>query len=465
MFSNIDNASVTFFRIGIGVLFSWWAWDYLASGRAYSVYVEPKVHFSYRWFDWLQPLGHQGTVLIFVAVVLLGILVSAGIWYRLSATLLAICFSYLFLLEKTNYQNHYYLMTLLAWWLPFLPLERNVAFDAKRNPKIASQMVPRWVLWILRFHIGLPYVYGGLAKFHSDWLAGEPMRQILAAQRNLPIVGSLVNNESAVFAFVWGGLIFDLVIVPLLLIQRTRTVAFAACVVFHVTNSVLFHIHVFPWFMIFATTLFFEPNWPRRVLGGEPLSSPLERPLDGATLWRYREIGMILIVMYCLFHCAWPFRNLLYQGNSSWTERGHLFSWRMMLRGKTVGVRYFVVDGSSGEVYNPNLRGMITVDQANRFARDPEMILQLAHHLANAHEARTGHHAKVFALVLASLNGRKPQVYLDPKVNLAAEPRYASSRSWVLPLTEPLRTSPWSIPLAEWEKHVVLPPLPVVTAR
>jgi vitamin K-dependent gamma-carboxylase len=298
LFSNIDNASVTFFRIGIGVLFSWWAWDYLASGRAYSVYVEPKVHFSYRWFDWLQPLGHQGTVLTFVAVVLLGILVSAGIWYRLSATLLAICFSYLFLLEKTNYQNHYYLMTLLAWWLPFLPLERNVAFDAKRNPKIASQMVPRWVLWILRFHIGLPYVYGGLAKLHSDWLAGEPMRQILAAQRNLPIVGSLVNNESAVFAFVWGGLIFDLVIVPMLLIQRTRTVAFAACVVFHVTNSVLFHIHVFPWFMIFATTLFFEPNWPRRVLGGEPLSSPLERPLNGATLWRYRKIGMILIVMY-----------------------------------------------------------------------------------------------------------------------------------------------------------------------
>jgi len=30
------------------------------------------------------------------------------------------------------------------------------------------------------------------------------------------------------------------------------------------------------------------------------------------------------------------------------------------------------------------------------------------------------------------------------------------------PLTEPLREKPWSVPLVDWERHVNLPPLPVV---
>jgi hypothetical protein len=465
LFQMTDNASVTFFRIGVGVFFSAWAWDYLASGRAFAVYVEPKVHFAYPWLDRVKPLSHNGMVLVFVAVIILGLLVAAGVWYRWSSLVLALLFTYLFLIEKTNYQNHYYLMMLLAWWLPLLKLNVNVAWDAMRNPSMKSPHVSRWVLWILRFHIALPYLFGGLAKLHGDWLAGEPMRQILASQVQLPIVGPFLDNELAVFMFVWGGLLFDLAVVPGLMLSRTRAFAYVCCVAFHCMNSVLFNIHVFPWFMIFATTLFFEPDWPRRLLGGKPLNNEHSESLSAITPSRGSKWMFAMVLLYCVFHCLWPFRHLLYPGDASWTERGHLFAWRMMLRGKTAGVRYFVIDRQADQTYHPNLRGVITVDQANRFSRDPEMIVQLAHYLADTHEAKTGYRPEVRALVLTSLNGRKPQQFVDSNVDLAAEPKFAMQRSWILPLTEPLRPSPWNVPLNEWEKHVELPPLPKVNAR
>jgi vitamin K-dependent gamma-carboxylase len=461
----IDNSSVTFFRIGFGVMFAWWAWDYLDSGRVSALYVEPKFHFKYPLFDWVNPWPAAGMYCTFIAVIVLGLLVAAGIWYRVSALILAVTFTYIFLLEKTNYQNHYYLLILIAWWLPILPLARNVSCDAYWNPSIAGLTTSAWVLWILRFHIGLPYFFGGVAKLHGDWLAGEPMRQILASQSQLPLVGPWLSNEGAVWLFVWGGLIFDLGIVPLLLMRKTRTQAYVLCVAFHLTNAVIFSIHVFPWFMIFATTLFFEPDWPRKVLGGTPLTLPQNGHVRWSNLSLQTKIGSLSTLLYCVFHCLWPLRHLGFEGDPSWTERCHMFSWRMMLRGKTAGVRYFILDPKSKEVYNPNLRGVINVEQANRFTRDPEMIVQLAHFLAYQHERRTGNFPQIKALVLTSLNGRKPQLFIDPDTDLSKEPRFAMNRTWLQPLREPLRDTPWRVPLAEWEKNLEVPPLPIVNSR
>lgn len=461
----IDNSSVTFFRIGFGAMFSWWAWDYLSSGRVSALYVEPKFHFKYQLFDWISPWPESGMVVTFLAVIVLGLLVAAGIWHRVAALMLAITFTYIFMLDKTNYQNHYYLLTLIVWWLPILPLSRNVSYDAVWYPAVAGLTTSAWVLWILRFHVGLPYFFGGIAKLHGDWLAGEPMRQILASQSQIPLVGSWLSNESAVWFFVWGGLIFDIGIVPLLLIRRTRTLAYGLCVAFHVINATIFSIHVFPWFMIFATTLFFDPDWARKALGGTPLIFTQKGQVRWSDLTPQAKIGFTLIVLYCVFHCLWPLRHLCYEGDPSWTERCHMFSWRMMLRGKTAGVRYFVIDPKSEEVYNPNLRGVIHVEQANRFSRDPGMIVQLAHYLAYQHERRTGNFPQVKALVLTSLNGRKPQVFIDPNTDLAKEPRFAGKRTWLQPLREPLRDTPWKVPLAEWEKSVEIPSLPIVNSR
>jgi hypothetical protein len=229
----------------------------------------------------------------------------------------------------------------------------------------------------------------------------------------------------------------------------------------------MFNIHVFPWLMIAATTVFFPPNWPNRVLhwlspGTKNIEPGLSLP---ETACRISKPFMLVLMAYCSFHILWPMRHFTYEGNTGWTEQGHYFSWRMMLRGKTVGLRYYLTDAETGVTQQADIRQFLNPEQQIKFAKDPVMILDLAHGLATESLRRTGKQTEVRALVLASLNGRKPQLLIDPAVNLATQPKFAFHRPWIVPLHEPLRSDPWTIPLNEWEQHVDLSKLPFLNLQ
>ncbi len=459
----IDAASLAVFRIGFGLLMAWWATDYLLTGRVRDLYVVPTFHFTYEPFAFVRPWPGVGMMWHFAGLALLGLAIAAGLWYRLASTLFAVGFLYVFLVERTNYQNHYYLICLISGCLPLLPLNRLWAMDAADGRVVASETVPAWCLWVARAHLAVPYFYGGIAKLHPDWFAGEPMRAHLALSTWVPVVGPYLTQEWLVQGFIWGGLLFDLLIVPLLLWRPTRWAAYGLCAVFHLTNAVLFHIHVFPWFMLFATLLFFEPDWPRRLLRQSPITIPVGQTATWTSLSTLQRWTVVGAMLYGGFHLVWPLRHYAYPGDAAWTEQGHWFAWRMMLRAKTSAVRYYMTDAATGVTWVPDLRPYLSGDQVGKFGRSPEMILQLAQHLAGEYRRETGREAEVRALVLTSLNGRKPQLLIDPQVDLAREPRGFQPRPWIMPLTEPLRTPAWSEPLTEWERLVELPPLPVVT--
>jgi vitamin K-dependent gamma-carboxylase len=461
-FRNVDGASSVFFRVAFGLLMASWAWDYLSLGIVTRIYVEPKFHFTYYLFDWLKPWSGNGMYAHFLTLCLLACFIASGFLYRVSALLFAVGFTYVFLLDRTNYQNHYYLIALISWWLPWLPLNRNVSVDAWLWPNIRSQTIPNWTLWVLRFHIGVPYFFGGIAKLIPDWMLGEPLSQMLASKSSLPFIGPVLAIESMGVLLAWGGLLFDLSIVPMLMWKRTRVIAYIMCIAFHLMNSVIFNIHVFPWFMLAATPLFFEPDWPRRVLGGATLGLPAEDNA-GVELGFGRKLAVGFVLCYAMFHCVWPLRHNLYAGDSSWTERGHYFSWRMMLRGKAVVLGFAVKDHVTGKVVDGNMNRFIGSEQSEKFGRDPEMILHFAHFIGEEYRKSSGNTASVHALVLASLNGRKPELMIDPNVDLMQEPRGFHNRDWIMPQTEPLRRPAWNLPPDQWRQNVELPDLKFLT--
>src|SRR5262249_48702827 len=133
-------------------------------------------------------------------------------------------------------------------------------------PALRSDVAPTWTLWLLRFQIALPYVFGSIAKLNADWLQGQPMQIWLSRSVWQVLFGDVAKQPGLAFAFSWGGLLFDLGIVPLLLWPRTRRFAFAAAVLFHLLNAFTFNIGIFPWLMIGATTVFLAPDWLGRVL-------------------------------------------------------------------------------------------------------------------------------------------------------------------------------------------------------
>jgi vitamin K-dependent gamma-carboxylase len=459
----VDAAGLAVFRIGFGLLMAWWCFDDLSTGRVHNLYEVPRFHFNYFPFDFIRPWPGAGMTIHFGALLLLALCIAAGLVYRVASILFALGFTYFFLLDRANYQNHYYLIALLSWTIALLPLHREWSLDVLNGNTPRSPVLPAWMLALVRFHVALPYVFGGIAKLDSDWFAGEPMRQVLAGHAEFPVIGSWLATESAVQFFTWGGLLFDLAIVPLLLWRPTRIPAYLIALAFHAANAYLFNIHVFPWFMMLATTVFLDPAWPRKLLNMSS-SRVLWKSEQGpdirwAGLRRRSRFGFGLLAAYCLFHLVWPLRHFAYGPDTGWTEQGHFFSWRMMLRVKDSGMRYFLVDKTAGMTESPEIYDFVNQEQSQKFSRDPEMILDFAHFLAGQYRSKTGRQPSVHALVLTSLNGRKPQLLIDPNVDLAQEPRGFHRRSWIVNLTEPLSSQPWRVPLNEWATHVDIPPL------
>ena len=220
-------------RIGFGVVLAWECIRYFVQGWIREYFVEPSFHFTYWGFDWVHPWPGVGMYVHFAVLGVLAACVAAGLWYRVSVALFCLGFTYAHLVDKTNYLNHYYLVSVLSLLMVFLPLDRAGSLDVWRRPARRRATVPAWVLWTLRLQIGLVYVFGGIAKLNADWLlAAQPLRLWLAASTDLPVIGTLLGEPSVAYCFSWAGALFDLTIVFFLVASRTRVWAYGAVVVF-----------------------------------------------------------------------------------------------------------------------------------------------------------------------------------------------------------------------------------------
>ena len=341
--------------------------------------------------------------------------------------------------------------------------------DSRRSPSLRSNTTPAWALWILRFQVGVVYVYGGIAKLDADWMRGEPLRQWMASETDFPLIGHLFTQEWIVWLFSWGGLAFDLIVVPALLWRRTRVVAFAAAVAFHLINARLFSIGIFPWMMIAATLLFFSPSWPRIAFWWPAPQGATAAPARTAKPKRKRQAASgppaeswgqlsrgsrVLagsLAIYVVLQLVVPFRHLLYPGPAGWTEEGHRFSWRMKLRDKEADASFEVIDASTGERWIADPWGYLTDRQARKMSTRPDMILQFGHYLADrwAADGRLG--VEVRADVQAVLNDRDWQPLIEPVTDLAAEPRGLASAHWIAPLID--RAAPASLDAEAHRDH------------
>ncbi len=438
-FAPVDIASLACFRIAFGGIMAWEVARYFSHGWIRAYYVWPAFHFKYYGFEWVEPWPGPGMELHFAALGALALCLMAGLFYRVAATLLFLGFAYVFLLDQAYYLNHFYLIVLLSLLLVFVPAHRAFSLDGWRRPHLAAAHAPAWALWLLRSQVGIPYVYAGLAKLNGDWLRAEPMRGWLAKHSAVPLIGQFMETEWAPYLFAYGGLAFDLAVVPALLWSPTRPFAFAVAVVFHGLNALLFHIGVFPWLMIAATTLFFPPEWPRSF--GLAWARPDRAPAPAALLPRQRA-ALAVLGGYLAVQLLVPLRHLLYPGNVSWTEEGHRFSWHMKLRDKDTEALFEIRDLDTGTTRTVSPQERLSRRQAEEMPDRPDMILQFAHLLA-AEEGRQGHaNVEVRARVMASLNGRPPQPLVDPEVDLAREPRTLLPARWIVPLREPLPDRP-----------------------
>jgi vitamin K-dependent gamma-carboxylase len=409
-----DPASLAAFRILFGAVMAVGTIRFMALGWIDEFFVQPRFHFTWELFPWVAPLPPALMYVLFAALAACAVGIAIGYHYRVCAALFFLGFTYVELIDKTTYLNHYYLVSLLSGLLVVMPDHRTAS-------------VPAWTVHLLRFQLAVVYIFAGLAKINSDWLFdAQPLRMWLAARSDLPLVGSLLSQAWVAYAFSWFGAAYDLTIVGFLMWSRTRAVAYVTVVVFHLMTAVLFPIGMFPWVMIVATTIFFPPDWPRRWIGGEVRLKP---DTTGELVWLKPDTTGGLLLLYILMQIALPLRAYWPGADPEWTGRGFNFSWRVMLAEKSGFTEFTVDDPTTGRHWRVRPREIITARQELMMGQDPYMVRALARYIADDYRARGIANVRVHAESFATLNGRPAQRLIDPTVDLAAP----SSAEWIVP--------------------------------
>jgi hypothetical protein len=451
----VDISFLVFFRVVFGAIMTWEVYRYFTHDWISRYYIQPTVYFTYYGFSWVKPWPGRGMYIHFFILGILAVCILAGFFYRFAATLFFLGFTYVFLLDQTRYLNHFYLVSLISFLMIFLPANRSLSLDVLMKREMGSQTAPAWTLWLLRVQVGIAYFFGGIAKLNSDWFQGEPMRTWLRPLTKLPSIGPVFEKEWMVYHFVIGGLLLDLFVVPLLLWRRTRPFAFVAAILFNLLNAIIFQIGIFPWFMLGATLIFFPPDLMRRIAGGfvrafdsadagpprRVESSDVEGIAPAATCdsltWKGKGVAAVLTT-YLAIQIILPIRHYAYPGNVSWTEEGHNFSWHMKLRAKKAEALFIVTHPASGQTWTIDPAQHLETRQVTKMTTHPDMILQFSHYLAELKRREGYENVEVRARVMASLNGRKPQLLVDPNADLAREELSLLPARWILQLTEPL---------------------------
>ena len=457
LFEPVDISFLVFFRIVFGGIMLWEVYRYFTYGWISRYYIEPALTFTYYGFGWVKPWPGHGMYIHFLVLGVAAACLMVGFFYRIAAPVFFLAFTYSFLLDQTRYLNHFYLVCLISFLMCFLPAERAFSVDGLLRRKIRSEVVPVWTLWLLRAQVGIPYFYGGLAKLNSDWIhGGEPMRTWLRPLTRMPELGPIFAANWVVYSFVIGGLLLDLLVVPLLLWRRTRLFAFAAAVVFNLINAVVFDIGIFPWLMLGALLIFFPPDLVRRLARafmspaeefGDPEPSQVsvtpKTVAEGSgcpALSASQKVVTGLLAAYLAVQFLFPLRHYLYPGNVSWTEEGHNFAWHMKLRTKSGEAIFTATHPQSGQTWTIKPQDYLKPHQVMKMTTKPDLIVLFSHYLAEEKRREGYDDVEVRARVMVSLNGRQPQLLIDPNVDLAKEQVSLLPARWIVPLTTPLAT-------------------------
>jgi len=439
----VDNSGIIILRIFFGLLIFLESMGSIFTGWVKKTFVDPPFTFTFIDFSFLQILNGPGMYLYYFLMSLPALAVMLGYRYKWSLSIFGVMWTVTYLSQKTHYNNHYYLIILLCFLFLLVPAASRKSLDSKSGRSLYSETCPAWCYWIFKWQFAIVFFYAALAKLNPDWLNGEPITTWLRGKSNYPLIGPFLGNELTHVFVVYGGILFDLLIAPALFWKRTRWLAFSVAVFFHLFNSAVFQIGVFPYLMIFYGLIFFDP----KTLGKKFLTYRSEAL--SAVSFQTPKLLLGILLIYFSFQAIYPARHFAIPGNVNWTEEGHRHSWRMMLRSKRSSIHFTVKDKANGETWKDQPHKTLSKDQYRKMGKQPDMIWQYAQHLKQRYQ-NAGRSVAVYAKSRCGLNGRKMQEFIDPNVDLAAQSwEHLRASSWITPLDGsklPIKKGPFNIP-------------------
>lgn len=382
-------------------------------------YLQPQFFFKYYGFEWIPFSGETLLYICYLLWLLSAIGILLGFIFRCSAFLFFLVFTYLQLIDATNFINHYYAIALFSLLLIFIPANRAVSLDTKFNKQLTQLYLPEVYLHILKFQIVVIYFFAGFAKINSDWLLlAQPLQIWLTPYNDIPIVGVMLGNQVMQFVLSWMAMIFDLSIPFLLFYTKTRTFALIAVIVFHSCTGIILNIGLFPLLMISIVPIFLSSDFHQQLWGKFIKNTTLDNK-------EIKVPKMVLgfFMIYVIVQLILPIRSFfLYTDNVIWTEEGYRFSWRVMLVEKEGLVNIWVTDPRDGRTFEVDQTAYLSPFQIKRMSVRPDHLIQFAHYLRDQYSIKYDiENPVVNAQMYVSINGRPSALLIDKDVDLSKE--------------------------------------------
>ena len=408
----VNNSPLIVFRILFGLLIFFSQIRFWHKGWNESIYIDPAFHFSYNWFSWVKPIGDY-TYLLFIICLISSLFIVVGFKYRVSSLILFLSYTYIELMDKTTYLNHYYLVSLILFMLIFLPASSRFSIDSLKTTDFC--FVPRWTIDSLKIMLCIVYFHAGIAKVNSDWLlSAQPLKIWLLGNYDVPLIGdTLLQLNWVHYAMSWGGMLYDILIPFLLLIPKTRNIAFLLVIIFHVLTKILFPaIGMFPFIMILGCLVFFDYKFHEKII--QFISKYLKKIQKNiftikkneskikTSLFSVYIIGFFLFIQFLL-----PLRHNLYDGELFWTERGYRFSWRVMLVEKKGFTEFKLVDNDKSNSFYIKNEDHLTDFQEKQMSFQPDFIKEFADYLGDFYKEKGYSNIEIHVNSYVTLNGRR----------------------------------------------------------
>ncbi|WP_264559872.1 HTTM domain-containing protein [Flavobacterium sp. N2270] len=424
-FKSIDNSPLIVFRMFFGFLIACESFGAIMTGWVKKVLIEPQFTFSFIGLEWLQPLPNNLMYGYFVLMGILGIFIMLGLKYTYSIITYTFLWAGVYFMQKSSYNNHYYLLLLISFCMIFLPANKYKSLDVKFGFIEDKQTMPKWVSLLFIIQILIVYFYASIAKIYPDWLDGTFTRNLLQGTTTRPFFLELFSQKWFYMFIAYTGIVFDLLIVPLFLFKKTRTIALICSVIFHTFNAIVLQIGIFPFFALTFILFFYEPETIRKIfLKDKPISNHEKLDFSTSKVFKY------LFIPYIIIQIALPLRHHFIEGDVFWTEEGHRLSWRMMLRERSGYIVIKIKDNKTNTTTVYDYHKNLSSKQARQLATKPDFIWQYCQKIKKEYANKD---ISIFIDCKNSINRKPLKTLIDPKTDFAkAKWDYFFHNKWLI---------------------------------
>lgn len=384
-------------------------------------YFNTVFHFRFPFFEWIPVFNDTILKILFIAGILISILFTLGLFYKVSSKILLILYLYIYFIDQSYWNNHYYLFSIFALFFAFTNAHNSISIDSFR--KNLNNQINNWEILIFKIQITIVYFYGGISKLSNpEWLnfaAPKALYSNYFHKIDYEITETALNSLGQFIGY--GGLFFDLFIGIFLWINNKtlRVIGLILCCAFHISNIYIFEIGAFPYAMLASNLLFISIFFDRKTnKPTTPININQKVSYSPANQWVIRSIAVFFAIQLIL-----PFQHLLFKGNVFWTGEGKMYGWHMMSGSTDVIANDFYIQtfNDEGEFTGEDIistNDFLNINQIRNLGIYPSYIPQFIQFLKKEAALAGMENIKILAPIEVSRNHKELRFIVSPTNDL-----------------------------------------------